>query len=70
MGNIVRFNMHAMLMQEYINMFVKPLAEEYSPLLIKELKAILKEKELQEDWEGCAEIKKILDIRNEKKKED
>ena len=46
MGNIVRFNIHAMLMQEYINRFVKPLAEEYSPLLIKtdkELKAILKE---------------------------
>lgn len=73
MGNIVRFNMHAMLMQEYINRFVKSLTEEHSPLLLKtdkELKAILKEKELQEDWEGCAEIKKILDIRNEEKKED
>ncbi len=73
MGNIVRFNMHAMLMQEYINRFVKPLAEEHSPFLLKtdkELKSLLKKMELEENWEGCAEIKKIIDLRNEKEKED
>jgi len=26
--------------------------------------------EIEEDWEACAQIKKILDLRDEKKKED
>jgi len=73
LGNVVRFNMHAMLAQEYVNRFMKPLIKDSDPFLLKtdkELKQILKEMEIEEDWEACAQIKKILDLRDEKKKED
>lgn len=72
MGNVVRFNMHAMLAQEYVKRFMTPQIGENNPMLLKsdkELKEILKDKELDEDWETCAEIKKILDIRHGKKED-
>jgi hypothetical protein len=49
-----------------------PQIGENNPMLLKsdkELKEILKDKELDEDWETCAEIKKILDIRHGKKED-
>jgi hypothetical protein len=72
MGNVVRFNMHAMLAQEYVKRFMTTQIDENNPMLLKsdkELKEILKYKELDEDWETCAEIKKILDIRHGKKED-
>lgn len=72
LGNVVRFNMHAMLAQEYVKRFMVPQIGESEPLSLKsdkELRDLLREMELEEDWESCSKIKKILDIRDEKKKE-
>ena len=73
LGNVVRFNMHSLLAQEYVKRFMIPQISENEPLSLKsdkELKALLKEMEVEEDWESCSKIKKILDIRNERKEED
>jgi hypothetical protein len=70
LGNVVRFNIHAMLAEEYVKRFIKPILDAGHPYLTKtdkELLDLLGQKEDEEDWEECANIKKILDLRNEKK---
>ena len=71
-GNIMRFNMHGLLMEEYYKRIIEPRLAAANPLKYrtdKELSKLLKEKELDEDWDECALIKKEIDARKKQREE-
>lgn len=71
-GNIMRFNMHGLLMEEYVKRVMKPMLAAANPFHFKtdkELNKLLKEKELEEDWDECAIIKKEIDARKKFREE-